>query len=194
MSLGVGEGTLGLLGGGQLGRLTAIAARHLGLGVVVLDGDPRCAAAAVADRVIVAPFDDLDAARELAECSSVVTLEIERIDPRVVATAAARRPTYPSAATLATLQDRGLQKRWLEEQGFPVGPWRLVGSGAEATAAAAALGGRVRLKACHGGYDGRAQLPVERSEEAGDGPPRRRRPALDRADAQRGAGGHPRRR
>ena len=71
--------TIGILGGGQLGRMTALAARSLGFSVQVLDPNPDCAARPVADRVIAAAFDDANAASELARTSQVVTLEIEQI-------------------------------------------------------------------------------------------------------------------
>src|SRR5947207_12952374 len=73
--------TIGILGGGQLGRMTAMAARTLGYNVHVLDPDANCSASAVADRVIAARFDDADAAAELAQHCDVVTLEIEQIAP-----------------------------------------------------------------------------------------------------------------
>ena len=77
-------GTIGILGGGQLGRMMTLAARTLGYHVLVLDPDPNCAASAVADRVIAARFDDATAAAELARHCDVVTVEIEKIALEVV--------------------------------------------------------------------------------------------------------------
>ena len=68
--------TIGMLGGGQLGRMTALAARAMGYRIHVLDPDPNCAARPVVERVVAAPFDDADAAAELASGCQVVTLEI----------------------------------------------------------------------------------------------------------------------
>ena len=76
--------TIGILGGGQLGRMTALAARSMGYGVHVLDPDADCATAPVADRVVAARFDDVDAARDLARNCDVVTLEIEQIATSVI--------------------------------------------------------------------------------------------------------------
>ena len=95
MSIAPGA-TIGVLGGGQLGRMTAMAARALGYDVVVLDPDPGCSAAPVASRVIVAPFDDVDAAAELGRACDVVTLEIERIGIDAARAAAAHAPLRPS--------------------------------------------------------------------------------------------------
>ncbi|HEX4913423.1 MAG TPA: hypothetical protein VFV51_05685, partial [Vicinamibacterales bacterium] len=80
--------TIGILGGGQLGRMTALAARSMGYRLHVLDPDAECAAAPVADRVVAAAFDDVDAARELARHCDVITLEIEQIATAVIDAAA----------------------------------------------------------------------------------------------------------
>ena len=109
MSLALPGGTIGLLGGGQLGRMTAMAARPLGLRTIVLDPDAACSAAAVADEVIVAPFDDVSAARELGQRADVVSYEIERIAPAALAAAAESAPLRPSAAALEIIQDRATQ-------------------------------------------------------------------------------------
>ena len=79
MSLALPGGTLGLFGGGQLGRMTAMAARPLGVRTLVLDPDAACAAAGVADGVLVAPFEDATMARELGLRADVVSVELERI-------------------------------------------------------------------------------------------------------------------
>jgi len=81
--------TIGILGGGQLGRMTAMAARSLGYDVAVLDPDPGCAAGIFASRRVTAPFDDSSAAAELARGSAVVTYEIEKIALAAVEAAAA---------------------------------------------------------------------------------------------------------
>jgi 5-(carboxyamino)imidazole ribonucleotide synthase len=157
--------TIGILGGGQLGRMTAMAARTLGYHVHVLDPDAGCAAGAVADRVVPARFDDADAAAELARHCDVVTLEIEQIGPAALSAAARHAPLRPSATILEVVQDRAVQKRWLSERGFPVGPYREVTNAAELAAAARALG-PLFVKTCRGGYDGRSQARVEAADDA----------------------------
>ncbi len=149
--------TLGILGGGQLGRLTAVAARQLGYRVRVLDKRADCSASRVADAVIRAPFDDVDAACWLAARSDVVTLEIETIGATAARAVAERAPLRPGPSLLAMVQDRAVQRAWLAEHGFPQGPWRAADGAPAIAAAAQELGGPCRVKAARGGYDGRGQ-------------------------------------
>src|SRR3954465_4537110 len=121
-------GTIGILGGGQLGRMTAMAARSLGYSLHVLDPDPLCPAKGVADRCITAAFDDADAAADLARHCDVITLEIEQIGVDALAAAARHAPVRPGAQVLAIIQDRSAQKRWLSSNGFPIGAYREVSS------------------------------------------------------------------
>jgi 5-(carboxyamino)imidazole ribonucleotide synthase len=158
-------GTIGLLGGGQLGRMTALAARTMGYAVRVLDPDPDCPARPIADELIVASFDDVAAATRLAERCDVVTLEIERIAPAALAAAAAHAPVRPGAAVLATINDRANQKAWLTAQQAPVGAYRIATSDVECAAAIAALGPSY-VKAATGGFDGRGQVRVDRPADA----------------------------
>jgi 5-(carboxyamino)imidazole ribonucleotide synthase len=157
--------TIGILGGGQLGRMTGMAARSLGYDVQVLDPDPNCPASAIASRTIAARFDDADAAASLAERCAVVTLEIEQIGTDALAAVAARAPLRPSAAAIHVIQDRIRQKRWLEANGFPVGAFRVVCSREESVAAFNELG-RSIFKSTHGGYDGRGQVRVASADDA----------------------------
>ncbi|HVE77632.1 MAG TPA: 5-(carboxyamino)imidazole ribonucleotide synthase [Gemmatimonadaceae bacterium] len=150
---------IGFLGGGQLGRMAAMAARSLGYGVVVLDPDPRCPASAVADGVVTAPFSDADAVTALAERVQVLTIEIEQVSVPGMRRAAARIPVRPGPDVVEIIQDRSRQKAWLAHAGAPVGPWRPAGSAREVAAAVRALG-RSFVKACTGGYDGRGQAEL----------------------------------
>jgi 5-(carboxyamino)imidazole ribonucleotide synthase len=157
--------TIGLLGGGQLGRMTGLAARSLGFDVHVLDPEPVCPAGAVASRVITARFDDADAAAELASRCAVVTLEIEQIAPAALAAAAARAPLRPSPEVVTIVQNRLRQREWLDANGFPVGPWRAARSADDCVAALEALGPTI-FKAPVGGYDGRGQARAVTAGEA----------------------------
>ena len=159
--------TIGILGGGQLGRMTGMAARSLGYDVHVLDPDANCPASAIASRTIAARFDDADAAASLAERCAVVTLEIEQIGTAALAAVAARTPLRPGAAAVHVIQDRIRQKRWLADNGFPVGAFRAVGSRDESVAAFEALG-RSIFKSTSGGYDGRGQVRVASADGAAD--------------------------
>jgi 5-(carboxyamino)imidazole ribonucleotide synthase len=159
--------TIGILGGGQLGRMTGLAARSMGYDVHVLDPDPNCPASVIASRTIAARFDDADAAASLAERCAVVTLEIEQIGTDALAAAAARAPLRPGAEAVHIIQDRIRQKTWLEANGFPVGAFRAVTSRDESVAAFADLG-RCIFKSTRGGYDGRGQIRVASADEAAD--------------------------
>jgi 5-(carboxyamino)imidazole ribonucleotide synthase len=157
--------TIGILGGGQLGRMTSMAARTLGYNVHVLDPDPDCAAQPVVDRLVAARFDDADAAADLASNCSVVTLEIEQIATASLDAAARHAPVRPSSRLLGIVQDRARQKRWLVDAGFPVGPYDEVADVDTLQAAARRLGALV-VKATRGGYDGRSQVRVSSVDDA----------------------------
>jgi len=157
--------TIGILGGGQLARMTAMAGRSLGYKIRVLDPDPRCAAAGVTDECIAASFEDAVAASRLGRGSDVVTYEIERIGPEAARAVTDAAPLRPSAGLLAMVQDRARQKAWLVDNGFPVGPYREVDDIGGALAASEALG-PARLKVRSGGYDGRGQARVPSATDA----------------------------
>ncbi len=152
--------TIGIFGGGQLGRMTAMAARGMGYRILVLDPDPACPARFVVDGCIEAGWDDSREAANLARGCDVVTLEIEQISPASMEAAASYAPVRPSGAMLAVIQDRIEQKDWLRRNGFPVGEYRAVRSLDELREAVAALGGRCFCKSATGGYDGRGQGKV----------------------------------
>ena len=152
--------TIGIFGGGQLGRMTAMAARGMGYRIQVLDPDPACPARFVVDACIEAGWDDAHEAANLARGCDVVTLEIEQISAASMAAAAAFAPVRPGGALLRIIQDRIEQKDWLRRNGFPIGPYRAVRSFDDLRAAVPALGGRCFCKSAQGGYDGRGQGKV----------------------------------
>jgi 5-(carboxyamino)imidazole ribonucleotide synthase len=152
--------TIGIFGGGQLGRMTAMAARGMGYRILVLDPDPACPARFVVDGCIEAGWDDPREAANLARGCDVVTLEIEQISIRSMDSAAAFAPVRPSSAMLAIIQDRIEQKDWLHRNQFPIGRYRAVRSLDDLRAAILALGGRCFCKSATGGYDGRGQGKV----------------------------------
>lgn len=152
---------IGILGGGQLGRMTAMAARSYGYRVQVLDPDPACPARFVVDSCIVADFGDARAAAGFARGSDVVTLEIERIAPDALRAAAAFAPLRPAESALLLIQDRILQKEWLAAHGFPVAPFLPARTESELQHAVAQLNGRCFIKSARGGYDGRSQYVLD---------------------------------
>jgi 5-(carboxyamino)imidazole ribonucleotide synthase len=152
--------TIGILGGGQLGRMLGFAARAMGYRIVVLDPDLDCPSAAIADQVIVGAYDDVAAARKVAVISDVVTYELEHVAAGVVQAVAEMTPVRPGIEPLRVTQDRLAERRFVEHAGIAVAPWRAVASTEALAAAAADLGTPLRLKSPTGGYDGRSQVRV----------------------------------
>lgn len=164
--------TIGILGGGQLGRMLALAARSLGYRVVVLDPDPNAPAASVADRIEVASYDDIPAAKRLAAACSVITYELEHIGQAVVAELDdRRRPIRPGPYPLKLTADRLAERKFVEANEGAVATWREVASPAAVLEGIAELGYPVRVKAVRGGYDGRSQVRIDSTSgiEALDG-------------------------
>lgn len=157
--------TIGFLGGGQLARMAAQAARSMGYDVQVLDPDAECPARAIASRTITAAYTDAAAAEELARQCQVLTLDIEQIGTPAIAAASVHVPVRPGAEVLHVVQDRARQKDWLTSAGFPVAPYRTVRT-ADALRAAAAEFGRSIAKTVSGGYDGRGQARITSPAEA----------------------------
>jgi 5-(carboxyamino)imidazole ribonucleotide synthase len=160
--------TVGVVGGGQLGRMMGEAAGPLGVELVVSDPTPDCPAAPVVREQIVGDFDDYDTIRTLAERVDVLTFEIELADPDTMERVGEETDTsiHPDPETLRTIQDKLVQNRALAEGGLPVPAFRKVDTAADLRAAGGELGWPVMLKAREGGYDGRGNRPVEGPEEA----------------------------
>ena len=161
-------GLIAILGGGQLGRMTAMAARTMGYRVRVMDPEAACPASFVVDETVVGLWTDALAARRLAEGADVVTLEIEQIGVDALTAVANIAPLRPGVEPIRIIQDKTLQKSWLAEQQFPVGPFNVVRNEAELHEAVWALGGRVFLKIGRGGYDGRGQARIGIDEPASE--------------------------
>jgi 5-(carboxyamino)imidazole ribonucleotide synthase len=140
--------------------MMAMAARTMGYRIRVMDPEPNCPASFVVDEVVVGKWDDAAAAERLATGSDAVTLEIEQIGVDALAHVAAIAPLRPGVEAIHIIQDKTLQKPWLAEHGFPVGPFRIVQSEAELQEAISALSNRVFLKIGRGGYDGRGQARI----------------------------------
>jgi len=157
--------TVGILGGGQLGRMLGLAARELGYRITVLDPDEHAPAASIADSMEVATFDDVEAAQRMAARCSVITYELEHVGPAVVsALDDRRRPIRPGPYPLKLTADRLAERRFVEANEGHVAEWREVTSPADVLRAAAELGYPLRLKAARGGYDGRGQARIDGSD------------------------------
>jgi 5-(carboxyamino)imidazole ribonucleotide synthase len=160
--------TIAIIGGGQLGRMLALAARQIGYRIAVLDPDESCPAASVADSFVRGSYGDIDAAKRLAEGADVVTYELEHVFGGLVAAIDdGRVPIRPGPYPLKITQDRLAERRFLEANGVAVAPWREVTSPGTLRAGAAELGFPLRLKAVTGGYDGRSQGRLASEAELG---------------------------
>jgi 5-(carboxyamino)imidazole ribonucleotide synthase len=151
---------IAILGGGQLGRMTAMAARTMGYRVRVMDPEPACPASFVADETIVGRWDDSTAAHRLADGADVVTLEIEQIGIDALTRVAQLAPLRPGVEPIRIIQDKTLQKTWLADAGFPVGPFRIIQNQPDLRGVIESLGPRIFLKIGRGGYDGRGQALI----------------------------------
>ena len=169
MSITLPGPTLGVVGGGQLGRMLAEAAAPLGVEVIVLDPTPECPASTVARDQIVAAFDDPDGIRALAARADALTFEIELADPDVLAAASADHgvPVHPDPNTLETIQDKLVQTEALADAGIPVPEFAAVATVEGVQRLVEEFGG-VMLKAREGGYDGRGNVPVHDPSAAAD--------------------------
>ncbi|MED3842852.1 5-(carboxyamino)imidazole ribonucleotide synthase [Geobacillus stearothermophilus] len=149
--------TIGIIGGGQLGRMMALAAREMGFRIAVLDPTPDSPCGQVADVEITAPYHDLDAIAELARVSDVITYEFENIDAQALEWLEANAYVPQGSRLLAVTQDRALEKAVIVEAGLPVAPYREVDGWDELEQAVAMNGFPCVLKTRRGGYDGKGQ-------------------------------------
>src|SRR4051812_42669493 len=131
--------TIGILGGGQLGRMFAIAARRMGYRVHALDPTSDCPTGQVADVEMNVPYDDLDAARRFAFGVDVVTFEFENVPAETLAAIEQIRPVHPSPHVLDTCRHRLHEKDFLSKHGIPVTHYRAVRNAEELRAALAEM-------------------------------------------------------
>jgi phosphoribosylaminoimidazole carboxylase len=154
--------TIGILGGGQLGRMLAVAARPLGLRVVIVDPSTDCPAACVADEHIVAPFTDARAIDALAAKCDVLTCEIEHVNTDALAAVETRVVVQPPSRIVALIQDKLVQKQHFQRAGVAMGDFRPVIASLESVAEAAVdLGYPLMLKSRRLAYDGKGNARID---------------------------------
>lgn len=153
--------TLGMFGGGQLGRMFALAALRMGYRVSVFAPEESHPCGEVASRVQRADYDDLDAVRAFAQTCDVLTIEFENIPSATLEAAAEWAPVRPAGALLHTTQNRAREKQTLRSLGIPVAPFHLVESAEDLGAIAQEARFPGVLKSCAWGYDGKGQRRVE---------------------------------
>ena len=158
--------TIGVVGGGQLGRMMALAARRMGYRIVVLDPNPRCPTAQVSDGVVVGALDDMEAAILLAKQVDVVTLDTEHVPAEILDAIEQHAPVRPGPSVLRTIQDRQVQKQFLDQLGVPQAAWAPVDSELGLRASLEVFGGQGIIKHRRSGYDGKGQLRVDKISEA----------------------------
>lgn len=154
------------MGGGQLGRMFAIAARRMGYRVHALDPTTDCPAGQVADVEINRPYDDIDAARNFANRVDVVSFEFENVPAETLEAIESITPVRPRPEVLHICRHRLREKTFLKQHGFPHAEWHEVGSPEDVQRAVEAFGGQGILKTALFGYDGKGQQKLEARAEA----------------------------
>jgi 5-(carboxyamino)imidazole ribonucleotide synthase len=158
---------IGILGGGQLGRMLALAAGELGFDVVILEPEPGCPASRVAARTITAPYDDPAALKTLAGACAVVTYEFENVPASAVdQLSALGAEVAPGPRALAVAQDRLEEKTFLAAHGAPTVAFAPASTAEEAIEAVAQVGAPALMKTRREGYDGKGQRWVEHAPDA----------------------------
>ncbi len=158
--------TLGMLGGGQLGRMFTVAARTMGYSVIVLDPDPESPAGDLATHHICAEYGDPSALEYLAKTCSAITTEFENVPAATLDQLASSCVVRPGAMAVSIAQDRIREKTFLREFEFPVVNFAVVRSEAELEVALDLIGLPALLKVSRFGYDGKGQARVSNLEEA----------------------------
>ena len=159
--------TLGLLGGGQLGRMFTTAARTLGYRVTVLDPDPVAPAAEFATAHLATDYTDPASLDELARTCAAVTTEFENAPAEALDAVGSRTVVRPSGSSVAVAQDRRREKRFFATHGLPLGPWAAVESEADLAPALARVPLPGLLKTARFGYDGKGQARITEAEALG---------------------------
>lgn len=149
---------IGILGGGQLGRMLAVCAAELGFDVHIYEPEADCPAGRVAAACVTAPWDDTDALIAFAEQVDLITFEFENVPAATLALLAARKPIRPGVRSLELTQDRLVEKRFITEMGLATAPFVEVDCEATLHEALAVLNGNAILKTRRMGYDGKGQM------------------------------------
>lgn len=157
--------TIGILGGGQLGRMMALSAREMGFRIAVLEPNENSPCGQVADVEIVAAYDDIDGANSLLNICDVITYEFENIDSKIANWLEQNGNLPQGSRLLAMTQHRGKEKKAIEDAGVKVAPYQLVNSKEDLFMGVTNLGLPAVLKTCRGGYDGKGQIVIRSYED-----------------------------
>ncbi|WP_122049802.1 5-(carboxyamino)imidazole ribonucleotide synthase [Asaia bogorensis] len=151
---------IGIIGGGQLGRMSAVAASRLGYHVHILSAEADPPAQETAQRVTIGAYDDEAVLRNFAQSVDVITFEFENISAAGLDLLSSLCPVHPAGPVLAISQDRILEKTFLSDSDIPVAPWISVPNAASLEDAATTLGFPFLLKTARFGYDGKGQFRI----------------------------------
>jgi len=157
--------TIGILGGGQLGRMMILEGRKMGYRFLTLDPASDCPASQVADQHICGEYHDLTAAQQLAEKADLILYEFENIDPKLVAQLETTTDVPQGSRLLTITRHRLKEKETLANHGIPVTPFRAVLQKSDLVDGLAALGTPAVLKTTTGGYDGKGQWLIKEKED-----------------------------
>lgn len=157
--------TIGIIGGGQLGRMMALAAKASGFKIAVLDPTPNCPCGQVADIEITATYDDLNALQQLAKVSDVITFEFENISGEALDTLMSHAYVPQGSELLKTSQNRIIEKRTITESGAKVAPYAVIRNEEDLYEQAEVIGYPCVLKTATGGYDGKGQYVIKSKED-----------------------------
>ena len=157
--------TIGIIGGGQLGRMMALAAKANGFRIAVLDPTEDCPCAQVSDITITAKYDDLSAIKQLAEVSDVITYEFENIDADCLKWLDENTYVPQGVELLKATQDRITEKAAIQHAGVEVAPYAVIQKETDLKAGLAELGYPAVLKTSRGGYDGKGQFVIRHEHE-----------------------------
>lgn len=158
--------TLGVLGGGQLGRMFTAAALTMGYEVIVLDPDPQSPAGRIASAHIAADYSDAEALDSFARRCAAITTEFENVPAATLETLARRCIVRPGAKAVAIVQDRILEKTFLRDHGFATAPFAIVRNAVDLSAALGNVGLPAILKVARLGYDGKGQVRIDNADDA----------------------------
>jgi len=159
------DSTIGMLGGGQLGRMFVTAAHNLGYRVIVLEPDPYSPAGLIADEHLVAAYDDDDAMAQLARRCDIITTEFENIPAQVLETLSATCPVHPNASAVEKAQNRNIEKAFIRSCGLLPVPYGSITTYSEIALAIDKIKFPAIMKTARFGYDGKGQCQVNSLDE-----------------------------